>query len=249
MSKIKTLIVEDEQQNIDLLGHFIKSYCPQLEVVATAMSLDDAIVEINNTNPDLIFLDIMLGESNGFELLDILSEKLLNVIFVTAYNQFAVKAFQYSALDYLLKPLDIDALIIAVERATQNIEMKQVAKSYAILKENLKSENSIDSQITVQMQDSVEILKFNSIVHISADGKYSTFTLSDGSKVVSSKNIGEYEKLLPENLFYRVHHTYLIGIKHLSKIDKKLATHCVMNNGDEIPISRRKKIGFLKALE
>ena len=248
MPKLRTLIVEDEQQNIDLLVHFIKSYCPQLEVIASVMTLDDAIVEVNNTNPDLIFLDIMLGESNGFELLDILSEKSLNVIFVTAYNQFAIRAFQYSALDYLLKPLDIDALVKAVERAVQNIEMRQLANSYVSLKENLKSETNLDSKLTVQMQDSVEVIKFSSIVHISADGKYSTFTLSNGKRIVSSRNIGEYEKILPENTFYRVHHTYIIGLNHLSKIDKKLATHCIMSNGDEIPISRRKKLMFSSLL-
>jgi two-component system LytT family response regulator len=248
MSKVRTLVVEDEQQNIDLLLHFVKTYCPNLDVVGCAKNSEDAEYLIATAKPDLLFLDIMLGESNSFDLLDLLAEKQLNVIFITAYNQFALKAFQYSAIDYLLKPLEIDALVDAVNKATKKIEMQQDATNYAILKTQLTNEQRDDEQLTIPMLDSIEVVKLSAIRYVVADGKYSTFMLDGERKIVSSKNIGHYETILPQHLFYRVHHAYIVGLNHISKIDKKAGNVCVMSDGCEIPISRRKKVGFLEAL-
>lgn len=242
--KIKTLIVEDEQDNVDVLNHFLKSYCKQIEVVDSASSVKEAKAIIIQETIDLILLDIMLEDGTGFDLLELIKNEGIPVIFITAYNDFAIKAFKYSAVDYLLKPIQIEELVAAITKVEKQLGADNVKNQMQILMNHLApdSQEKDDDFIAIPMVEKIEFIKIDTISHLQADGKYSTFVLESGKSVVSSKNIGEYEKLLENNnSFIRVHNTFIVNLNFVSSISKVDGLFCVMKNKTNIPISRRKK--------
>lgn len=238
---INAVIIEDEQSNVDILIHFLKTYCPQVTILGNAGAIPSAISLISSTKPDLIFLDVMLEDGTGFDLLDQIRPYIKNLIFITAYDDYALKAFRYSAIDYLLKPIQIDELIEAVKRVeTKENEFPFQGKIDALLQQ-FSAQKSEEETIAISMVDKIEFIHTKDIVFLEADGKYSVFILENGKKLISSKNIGEYEKNLPVNKFCRVHHGYLINTQQISSINKTDGLFCQMKNGAQIPISRRKK--------
>lgn len=240
--KINAIIVEDEQDNIDILNHFINSYCPSVKIIDIAMSVTSAKELISTSDIQLIFLDIMLEDGTGFELLDLIKKKNTQVIFITAFNKFAVKAFKYSAIDYLLKPLQIEELVTAVNKVEKRLTDHSMKDQLDILMNNLIPKKKEDDFIAIPMVSKIEFIKTKNITYIEADGKYSTFKMENNDKIVSSKNIGEYEKTLNDNPhFFRVHNTFVVNLNFVSSIGKVDGLYCIMENGENIPISRRKK--------
>ena len=245
--KIRTLIIEDEQDNIDILQHFLKKYCHQVEVVGEALSVAEAKTKISTLNPDLLLLDIMLGESTGFDLLDTIKEYNLQVIFITAYNDFAIKAFKYSAVDYLLKPVQIDDLIDAIGKVEEKKNHSFTSNQISALSQVLNQESKVEV-LAIPMVDKIEFLKIDDIMWIKAERKYSLFTTSDNKNYISSRNIGSYEYLLEDNRFFRAHHSFLINLNWVNRINKGDGLFFEMKDGEVIPISRRKKQELMERL-
>lgn len=245
MEKHRVAIIEDEKHGVDILSHFLKTYCPSVEIVGTAGDLTSAQQLIKVESIDLIFLDIMLEDGTGFDLLDLVQERgNTQVVFVTAYNEYAIKAFKYSALDYILKPIEIGEIVAAIEKLSERKNISELEEQLSILKNELKSTNNKDKVIAISMIDKIEMVKLNELLYIEADGKYSKFYLTTGNTILSSKNIGEYEKLFSDSsepsTILRVHNSYLVNLDFVKSIKSKNGAFCEMKNDQLVPISRRR---------
>ncbi|PCI97350.1 MAG: DNA-binding response regulator [Flavobacteriales bacterium] len=244
---IKAVIVDDTKANRDTLEVLIKKYCPELKIVGTASNIQDAEVMIETQQPKLVFLDIEMPGGTGFDLLERLDIINFEVIFVTAYDKYAIRAFQFSAIDYLLKPINIKDLIHAVhkitskERLYSGEELKEVVR-------NMKGGTSENKKLAIASVQGLDFVPIKNLIRCEADGKYTLCVLEDGKRILSSKNLKEFETILSEENFYRVHHSHLINMTHIKRYAKQDGGHLVMINDDKIGISQRKKEDFLKRL-
>lgn len=242
----KAVIVDDERDAIEGIKLILKENCTNIQIAGTAQSVDDAIKIISSEKPDIVFLDIEMPTGSGFDVLEGLPERNFNVIFVTAYNQYAIKAFKYSAIDYLLKPVDIDELINAINKIENTKDLKhQVETKIDTLLENIKYNKP--EKIALSTSESIEFVKICDIVQIQAEGSYSTLRFLDQTELVVSKNLGEFESLLEDHPFYRPHQSHLINLKHVKKITR-LGNEIIMDDGSVAYLSRRKKNQFLELM-
>ncbi len=248
MNTYRIVIVDDEINNISILKHFISKYCLNVEIVGQALSISEAIVEINRTKPDILFLDIRINEGEIFEALDKLDITKAQVIFVTAHDEYAVKAFKYNAIDYILKPISIEEVIIAVNKAITKIEQQNFFDFRTIATLNKDISESKD-YVAVASVDKIDLLQSNEIMYIEAGGKYSVFHTKDGKQYTSSKNLGIYEKNLDDACFFRIHNTYIVNMKHVVRIIKKDGTYCELTNGLLLPVAKRKQDDFNRFLK
>jgi two-component system LytT family response regulator len=237
----KAVIVDDELDAIESIKLILAENVDFIEVVGTAQNVDDARRIIQTTDPNIVFLDIEMPGGSGFEVLEGLPERNFQVIFVTAYNQYAIKAFKYSAVDYILKPIDIDELVNAVCKIKSS-NNHNVEDKINLLLENVKS--SKPDKIALSTSESIEFVRIADIVQIHAEGSYSTLKLTDQSELLVSKNLGEFESLLEDHPFYRTHQSHLINLLHVRKITR-LGNEIVMEDGSVAFLSRRKKNQFL----
>ncbi|MDO5980789.1 LytR/AlgR family response regulator transcription factor [Flavivirga spongiicola] len=252
MKQIKTLLIDDEINLLDLLERYLKKHTSSsINIVGKATSKKEGIELIKKHTPELVFLDIHLSDGNGFELLTEISNLALNlkVIFVSAYDHFAIKAFRLNAIDYLLKPIQIDELKSAVNKAINDLGKKRFINNDQIeeLFSKTSSYNTDMDFIAVSSQKKINLAKIDDIIYAESDGSYTTFFLKDGSTVLSTKNLGEYENRLNKKLFYRIHHSYLINLKHIINISKDGGHYSKMINGKNLPISKR-RMGDLNKL-
>lgn len=248
MYPIEAIIVDDHQKNIDIIKYFIEKYCAKwVTVVDEATEIKDAIQIIDTIQPQLLFLDIRLGEATSFDILDKIKPYFFKVVFVTSYDCYALKAIKYNALDYILKPVEINELKRTVKKAYNDVtgnfftKKMQLTSTAALF---FNPEQSKD-HIVITSINSIDIIKKKNIIYCKSEGGYTTFNLIDGEEFISSKSIGEYENLLVEG-FYRVHHRYIINIEHIIKIHKNEGVYCEMVNRIVVPISVRKKDGLLR---
>ncbi len=248
MKKLSTIIVDDEQNNIDVLEHFIHKYCPELEIIATCTTYDKALEVLTSQESDLVFLDIMLDRNTSFDLLGELNEVDFQIIFTTAYDEYAIKAFDFNAVAYLLKPIVIDDLTVAVERSKERMQNKVFIDKDQInyLSQSI-TEVKTSNFVIVSGMDKVDFLNPDEIICLKSSGRYTQFILKDAARqVVSSKSIGEYEDTLSKTAFFRIHNSYLINLSHIISIDKKGGTYCTLSNGSVLPISRRRYDGLMR---
>lgn len=236
---MKTIVVEDELNNLNLLSHFLKKYCPEVDLVASCQTKDEGVELVNQLNPDLLFLDIVLEENTAFELLEEIEHKDVNVIFVTAFDEYALKAFRYHAVDYLLKPLQIDELVDAVKRVKeQDPKSNFLNGDPKALSESLKSMGN--KYVIVSNIDKVSFVKNEEILYCKSSGRYTEFFLTGGRKLLASKSLGEYESLLNPRFFFRIHKSYIVNLDKISNINKKAGNYCELKDGSYLPISRRR---------
>lgn len=240
----KAVIVDDELDAIESIKLILSENFDSIEVVGTAQSVEDARRTILTTDPDIVFLDIEMPGGSGFEVLEGIPQRNFSVIFVTAYNQYAIKAFKYSAVDYILKPIDIDEFVNAVSKVKHQNNNK-VNDKINLLLENIKS--SKPDKIALSTSESIEFVRIAEIVQIQAEGSYSTLKLLDQTELVVSKNLGEFESLLEDHLFYRPHQSHLINLLHVRKV-MRLGNEIVMDDGSIAFLSRRKKNQFLELM-
>jgi two-component system LytT family response regulator len=246
---MKSVIVDDEllvAQNLQML---LNRYCPEVEVAAIAHSADDAEKIIKDIDPDLVFLDVEMPHGNGFDLLKKFSQIRFGLIFVTAFDHYAVKAIKYSAIDYLLKPIDIDELVSAVQKAQLQLKSKSVNQSLNILLHNMAQPAAKLQKLSLPTMEGMIFININDILYCKSDGNYTTFFLENGQTPVITRQIGVYEELLPEPLFCRIHRQYIINVNRVTKYVKGRGGHVVMSNGMNIDVSARKKDDFLSAYE
>lgn len=213
---IRAVIIDDEKLARDVIFNYLNEYCPDVEVVAQASSVKTALSAIQKTTPDLVFLDIEMPDGTGFDLLSRFDKIDFKIIFVTAYSEYAIKAFRFSAIDYLLKPLKIDELIDAVERVRSAGATGISSEIISSLLTNLRSSSPKQSTLIIPNIRGFEVLRVSEIIMCQADGYCTNFHLSGNRKVVSSKNLKHFDGLLEDQNFLRVHHSYLVNLDHVT---------------------------------
>lgn len=225
---INTVIIDDNKKSIDLLNILLSKTCPKINVIGEASNYKDAIDLIRKTSPDLIFLDIDLltDHVNGFNVIDNFKNADFKIIVVSGHD-YALKAFEYDVVDYLIKPVEVQKLVKAVNKVEINLK-KNVCKGF----------------VSIPSITKVELIDVKDIIYFYAEGKYTLIKLKTNKEILSSRNLKEFEDKLDVNIFFRIHKSYLININNLNFIDKKKCFSCVMINGDRVPVSRRKKESF-----
>ena len=236
---IKALIVEDDNNNRELLAHFLTQYCEGVDIIDSCSNVKDSIVAIEQKRPDLVFMDIILEDGTAFEIIDSIPDFIPKIIFTTAYSDYAIRAFKHCAIDYLMKPIQIEDLIIAVDKViTQKVNSDYFLR---LKKLSEKIEGQNDGLIAIPTIDIIEFINQKDVVFLKADGKYSEFNLINGKKVVSSRNIGEYEFYLDKSVFFRCHNSFIVNLSFAKSINKKDGYFFELENNREIPISRRRR--------
>lgn len=240
---IEALIIDDEKINIDILSEIISQYCPSVLIRGTFTNVDSAVKFINAENPQLIFLDIQMPSGSGFDLLDQIEHRNLEVIFVTAYDSYLLKAIRYSAIDYVLKPINVDEVVGAVMRAEERIEANSVNHQLKVLLNNITQPNM--PKIALPYKDGYRFIDVGDIVHLEASKAYTNIFMKDGISYLTSRNIKEYEELLPPNIFCRIHHAHIVNVSFVKVYHKGRGGYVEMINGINIEVSARKKEEFL----
>lgn len=242
---MKAILVDDEKNALEMLEWMLQKNCPQVEILAMCDSPLDGLEKIKTLKPDVIFLDIEMPQLNGFDLLERLGKHESDVIFTTAYNQFAIKAFKVCALDYLLKPIDPEDLKAAVQKAT-NKKNKVSQEQLDLLLSYMKPEKPKSKRIALTASDHLIFVETEKIIYCESDSNYTIFFLSDGQKVIVSKTLKDVEEILDGSDFFRVHASYLINMKHVSKFTRGDGGYVVMSNNQHITVSRKKKDEFFE---
>lgn len=243
--KLKTIIVDDEQDAVDFISSIICEYCPSLEVTGKAHNVTEGIRVINEIKPDLVFLDVEMPNGTGFDLLSQFPEKEFEVVFITAFNHYAIKAIKFSAVDYILKPININEFIDAVNRVVQKRSEKsfQGNESIKVLMENLRS--ALPSRLAIPTSEGMEYLNPKDIIRIEADRSYSWFFITGNRKILVSRHLKEFQDLLSDRYFFRSHNSHLINLKYVRKFIRRDGGSIEMLDGSFVPVSRDKKEIFL----
>lgn len=244
---IRAIHIEDETRNIELLSSLVKEHCPDIDLVAHARNLPDAIQLVNEVQPDLVYLDIELNEGNAFDLLDSFSNIEFQVIFITAYNNYAVKAFRFNAVDYLLKPISIAELREATTKAVERIENRSGTEQLTKLLKQIRQETQTQ-KIGLPVSDGIQFIQISEITRIEAKGGSTLVFLASKKPLISVKSLKELEKMLPDPPFIRVHHSFIINLNFCRKYYRGKNGYMEMEDGAVVPISVRKKGDFLSSL-
>jgi two-component system LytT family response regulator len=243
--KLKTIVIDDEPDSVDFIISIIGEYCPELEVAGKAYSGDEGVRIIEETGPDLVFLDVEMPKGTGFDLLTRFTVKEFDVVFITAFNHYAIKAIKFSAVDYILKPVNINEFIEAVEKVVRKRSDASVRgnDNIRILLENLKS--ATPSRLAIPTSDGMEYINPRDIIRVEADRSYSWFYLTGNRKLLVSRHLKEFQDLLGDRYFFRSHNSFLINLKHVRKYVRREGGYIEMQDGAQVPVSRNRKDIFL----
>lgn len=245
--KITAIIVDDEWNNCENLKELLHKYCPAVEIVDMAHSAAEGIESISRLKPSLVFLDIQMQGGSGFDLLEQLKPVSFEVIFVTAFDQYAIRAIRFCAIDYLLKPVDILELQSAVSRAANKILQREPNLSLTNLLENRNQEKD-NFKIALPTAERILFVHLSEIIRCLGDNNYTTVFLKNGASVLVSKTLKEYEELLTDNGFLRVHQSHLINVRYVRSFEKQDGGYLKMTDGTSVPISRQRKQQVLQQL-
>ena len=250
MNKIKTIIVDDERRGQSSLEKLLEQNCPDVNVLACCSTADEAKEKIEALQPDLVFLDIAMGNKSGLDLLRELGEIEFEIIFVTAHHKYMTQAFQFSAVDYLLKPADDELLIEAVKRAHKRIENKSGNKPMETFLHNLQEKGGWHKmKLCIPSLKGFKVIDIRDIIYCEANGNYTHFHLLDQPAVLVSKPIYEYEALLEDCNFIRIHKSFLVNLEHIKEYIRGEGGTVMLANGQEIEVARRKKDMLLKRMK
>jgi len=243
---IRAIIIDDEPDGREALKLSIEKYCPELAIVEMCSTADEGLISIQLNHPELVFLDVQMPYKSGFNLLEEIGEFDFEVIFVTAYDRYAIKAIKFSALDYLLKPIDIDELQNAVQKAEERIRLKGYSHHYTSLLKNVKYPSNKIEKLAIPTLEGIIFEPVDDIIYCAADGNYTMLKLKGNRKLLVSKSLKDFEMMLIDNGFFRIHHTYLINMKHIRQYVKGDGGYVIMEENHHVDVSRRKKESFLK---
>lgn len=236
MTHLKTIIIDDEPDSISLLQLQLAQHCPHVEIIGTYTSTAKALVAIETMQPEVVFLDIEMPVMNGFEMLEKVLYNNFSIIFITAYNQYALKAFRFNALDFLVKPIDINELIEAVAKTEKR--MRPTATQLTMLQKQLRGEPI--SKIAIPGQNGVSFIDLNEIIYAEASNNYSKLLLTDGRYFIISKTLKDVQEVLEEQHFLRIHRQYIVNLNHVKQLNRNDGI-LTMNNGIHLPIARNQK--------
>jgi two-component system, LytTR family, response regulator len=246
----KAIIIDDENRTRDLIAKMVNSFGLDIEAIPAGNNVESGLKAIEEHNPDLVFLDIQMPDGTGFDLLKAVPNKDFEVIFITAHEEFAIKAIKFSALDYILKPVDPEELKQAVEAALKTMDEEPVTKEdkqFDALQHNIQPNQK--RRLVLKTQESVHIVELDDIIRCEADRNYTSFFLTENRKILVSKTLKEYEVLLTGHNFLRVQQSHLINLDFVSRYDKGNGGSVVMKDNSEVPLSPAKREIFFKILD
>ena len=244
---IKAIIIDDENHCRKTLEMLLKEYCPRVEVTEQCSEAESGLTAIQRRKPDLVFLDIEMPNMNGFEMLEKLPAINFEIIFTTSYDQYAIKAIRFSALDYLLKPVDREELQRAVQKVTERLH-HPLPQQLEILLQKLQQPASTIQKIALPTMEGLQMIAVNSIISCASDSNYTIFFLKNKQKLIVSRPLKEIEEMLEEYSFLRVHNSYLVSLNEIDKYVKGEGGYLVMTDGSSIDVSRSKKETLLNKL-
>jgi two-component system LytT family response regulator len=249
---IRAMIIDDEPGAIDVLTMLLKKKCSQdVQVVATSNSPKLGKTLIEEQKPDLVFLDIEMPGMTGIDIVRSFNNPTFRVVFITAFDAYAVEAFRLSALDYLLKPVEADDIVRVVDKIKNDIRKNENPTNTQLLNlEKLLMRNAVqtDSKIAIGMADKIVFVAVSDILYCKAEGPYTHVYTSDGKKIVASKPLGEFEQQLSAHEFYRIHHSNLINLRHVKEFQRYNGGYVIMDNNEKLEVSHRKRNDFLDAI-
>lgn len=245
---IKTLIIEDDQKSVQVLDGLIRRLAEDLQVAGSAGHVEDAVELIESTMPELVFMDVQLADGTCFDVLKKLSYRNFSLVMVTAFDQYALEAIRYAALDYLLKPIGIAQFEEAVARARKSLSLKLRQHQIETLIQQIGQPGGQDRKISIPTLNGYEFLEQEEILWCQSEGSYSVFHLTDKTKVISSRNIGYYEEVLDSSKFCRIHHGTIIHMRYVKSYRKGKVGTVVLTDGTELEIAQRRKGVFLDKL-
>lgn len=246
---IRALVIDNEEEIRESVVDLVKAFCPDISALSTASSVSSGIEKIKLFKPDLVFLDVELGDGTGMNVLSHFEEIPFDVIFITAHNKYAVDAFRLSAIDFLLKPINPTELVIAVQKALEKKEQNTIFRQLKILNENYKSALSAEQKIVLKDSDSIYFIKTKDIIRCESEGSYTTFYLVNKEKILISKTIKEYDELLTPYGFLRTHQSHLVNTLHIKRFDRNDGGVLILENNYSVPVSQRKKESILEYLK
>ncbi|UII32146.1 LytTR family DNA-binding domain-containing protein [Fulvivirga ulvae] len=246
---MRAIIIDDEENIRITIRNMLHVHCPEIKVVAEAEGVNSAVMQIERYMPDLVFLDVNIQGGTGFDLLKLVNHTAFKLIFITAYDEFALRAFKYSAVDYLLKPIDPEELEAAVSKAIDAHSINDQRHQFSLLLNSYKHTASSPQKIILKTTESIHLVSIPDIIRCEAQGNYTQFSLTHNRKILVSKTLKEYDELLSDHNFFRVHHSHLINIEFIERIDKREGGYVVLEDHSEIPISVRKRDQLFKILK
>lgn len=248
MENIQSFLIDDEPKALENLIFLLDNYCPFIKVLGSASSVSTSIAFLSNNKIDVLFLDVELRDGTGFDILNTLPSIDFEIIFISGFDHYAINAIKFSAIDYLLKPINTKELLVALDKVNTKIKNKQT-KDISILMDMIKEPNRPSNRIIVPSSEGLEVVPVNQILYCEASNEYTYIHLQNQTKILSSFNIGEYESILFQYAFFRNHHSYLINKNFIQKYIKGDGGSIILTSGIQLPVSRRKKMDFLDWLK
>lgn len=245
---LKVVIVEDEKHSREILKSLLEEFCKDVQVIATASTVEEAVKVLSLYSPDVVFLDIELQSGVGFDILEQIKEPSFEIIFTTAFEKYAVKAIKFSSLDYLLKPIALDELQNSIDKARVKMDTNVYRQQLDTLMQSLARESNKQEKICLATTAGMEFIAIDDIVLCKADGSYTSFVLKSKNSLLVSKHLKEYENLLADQLFMRVHNSYLINLREVKKYIKSDGGYIIMSNDMHVSLSPRKKEDLIQAM-
>jgi len=247
MEQLKAILVDDELPSLQNLQQKLEEFCPDIQVIETAQKPEEAIRLIEFHQPDVIFLDIEMPRMNGFKMLEEIKEKKFDIVFITAYNHYAIDAIRISAFDYLVKPVAVKDLQNCVNRLI-NTRSSQIPEKLDVLRQNLSNSRSQNDKITIVTNEGVDFYEIQQIIRVESSSNYSKIHFKDGKVLLVTKLLKDFEEILTPYRFYRIHNSHLINLSYIKKYLRGDGGQVIMQNGEIIDVARRKKEEFLKLI-
>jgi len=242
---IRTVVIEDEDNSRTMLLNLVHEHCQQIKVVAEADSVPTGLTAIVEHKPQLVFLDIELQSETAFEILEKLPEINFELIFTTAFDHYALKAIKFCAIDYLLKPIDLNELLIAVAKAEKRLNHEYLNKNLEALLNNLKSGSQNNHRIALPTLEGLLFVSVSDIIYCESSGPYTQFYLKQPNKILTSRHLKEYEDLLNGYNFFRIHKSYLVNLQEIQKYIRGDGGQLIMSNGAALTVSKQRKEKFM----
>ncbi len=244
---LRSIIIDDEPQNAGILQKDLVQHCPSVEVVSVCHSAKEGILAIKKEKPDLVFLDIEMPWMNGFEMLEVLGDIYFSIIFTTAHDEFAARAFRISAVDYLLKPIDSSDLKEAVRKAEKRMDQQNGNENIENLLRNFR-QPATQQKIALSNKDGYEFAEVNQIIYCQAEGSYTKVFFAGKKHILVSKSLGDIEELLPSSLFLRIHHSTVVNINYITHFVRSDGGYIKLQTGEQLPVSKSKKEAVMNKL-
>lgn len=246
MKKLTSIVVDDIPVALEMLCTDIEKYHPEIEIIGKATSVIEAAKLLQKKQPDILFLDIMLGDGTGFDILEIAPNLQSKIIFVTASDAFAIKAFKFAAIDYILKPYSNADLSTAIEKAKEQIQPNK--EQLAVLQDAINNPTSINQKISLHTSEKIIVVQLSEIIRCKADNNYTTFHIENGQKILVSKTLKYFADMLKEHGFLRVHQSHLINVKYIKEFIKSDGGYLILKDKSNIPVSVRKRNEVIETL-